>query len=113
MPSNSKLTKAQKQALRTLRAYFLADGGQLASLAPMTVAYMPTGTNTAEISTSIASPNEKKFRRKVGEYHALMRYFVDGRTVSVPKGYGALGYAESLGENALCGDWFDSFGEIR
>lgn len=110
--SNSKLTPQQKQTLLSMRRDFVREGGTLASLAPMTVACMPTGTNTAEISTAIASPNEKKFRRKVGEYHALMRYY-DGRTVSVPKGYGALGYAESLGENALCGDWFDSFGEIR
>ena len=112
MRSNTKLTTQQKMDRKLMLAQFTADGGTIGAEAPMVVVFMPTGSNTAEIATAMASPEEKKFRRKVGEYHALTRFY--DRQVSVVSGHtSAADLAYELGSGALTGDWFDSFGNIK
>lgn len=76
--SNTKLSAAQKDDLKALKKYFK---GELANNGETTVAYMPLGT-TVEFSLAVMSPDEEKFRRKVGEYHALQR-FASGETVTM------------------------------
>jgi len=74
MASNSKLTRDQKAARKEMREELLQQGGSIVSseFARMTVVTFPQGNVTA-VYSSVASPDEIKFRRKVGEYHALMR----------------------------------------
>ena len=84
--SNSKLNKAQKQKLKAFKAAnpkaiftSFANGVTLLSVAN-------SSYSGGQFSVSIASPNEKKLRRKVGEFHAAMR-FECGE--SLPYGFGA------------------------
>lgn len=73
MQSNTKLTYEQKALLRVLRER--QNGPNFAVLqtqdktVTVAVQYTP-GHNCAQIAVSIASPDEKKARRKVGEYLA-------------------------------------------
>lgn len=78
MQSNTKLNPMQKDARVNMRALF---EGQLLQNGQTTVAYVERG-NTVEFSLSVCSPDEKKFRRKVGEYHALSA-FEHGETVKM------------------------------
>ena len=79
MQANTKLNAGQKEFLKTIKArnpkVTLCNNGQT------TIAYMDRG-NTVEFSLSVAAPTEKKFRRKVGEYFALLR-FNDQETVKM------------------------------
>ena len=51
-----------------------------------TVAIMPEfpGSRMMVVSVSIAEPRETKFKRKVGEYHALRRMFDDCEYIKLP-----------------------------
>jgi hypothetical protein len=75
MSSNSKLTPAQKSGLKGFKenqpnVKFFSFPGM-----GVTVAIMRTSPSMGVFSVSIASDSERKFRRKVGEYHAMMRMF--------------------------------------
>lgn len=73
MRSNTKLTPEQKAQLKAYKEFSPAtvvDNGETV------IAYMEKG-NTVEFALSVMSPNEKKFRRKVGQYHALERFIWD------------------------------------
>ncbi len=72
---NTKLTDAQKQKRKGLKVAFLEAGGKLFNFEGFTVAIKPAffGANMAQIAVSMASPDESKLRRKVGEYHALSK----------------------------------------
>lgn len=83
MRSNTKLTTNQKDTLTSLKGSNM--GVTLVNNEQTTIAYKELG-NTVEFSLSVMSDNEKKFRRKVGEFHALMRFYVS-QTVS-------MGYAD-------------------
>ena len=80
MQSNTKLNQAQKEDRKILKGEF---AGNLMQNGKTTVAYVDRG-NTVEFSLAVVSPDEKKFRRKVGEYHALSR-FEFGETVRMDK----------------------------
>ena len=85
--SNSKLIKGQKADLKAFKkakpkAVFAASGR-------VTVCLRRTGTHTAVMSTAISSVDEKKIRRKVGEYYAACRM---SSGYSVPVGID--GYSE-------------------
>lgn len=71
MASNTKLDVHQKQERKILKkmhpAVTLVNNGKT------TIAFMLKG-NTVQFSTSVMSPEEVKFRRKVGEYFALLNY---------------------------------------
>jgi hypothetical protein len=76
--SNTKLCSTEKDILREYKAErpnikFVNDG-------VTTFAYQYMG-NTVRFATSVMSPNEKKFRRKVGEYLALMNMVDNDRFV--------------------------------
>lgn len=87
--SNSKLTAEQKADRKAYKRNLLPQGVQLFSFPDVgvTVAMRATGERMGEFSASIASPDEKKFRRKVGEFHALRRFW-DGQVcpVRLPSG---------------------------
>lgn len=66
--SNSKLTDAQKQELRDFKdnypsVEFVNDGRVTLAI----------DWDNSMLGYSAVSPTEKKFRRKVGEYHAMLR----------------------------------------
>lgn len=74
MSSNSKLNSLQKQERKQLKADFLKAGGVIVHVEGVTVALMRTGENTGLFSVSVASVDEQKDRRKVGEFYALDRW---------------------------------------
>jgi hypothetical protein len=73
MTSNSKLSTYEKSDLKEykknnpqVRFFSFPD-------LRVTVAIIPTGPSMGVFSLSIASDSERKFRRKVGEYYAMVR----------------------------------------
>jgi hypothetical protein len=87
--ANTKLTPEQKLNLKQLRVD--QDGGvQIINLDnKSTMAWQFKG-NTVEFALSVMSPDEKKFRPKVGEYIARSR-FDNGETVKMDRGdFGAM-----------------------
>lgn len=81
MQSNSKLDPAQKQGLADMKRYHV--GVRLINNGKTTIAFLEKG-NTVEFALAVMSVDEKKFRRKVGEYHALLRY-TTGQTVKMDR----------------------------
>lgn len=84
MFSNSKLTADQK-SLRKALINMLPAGSALAlSATGVTFLTIPQGA-VNHVYSAVASPDEKKIRRKVGEYHALARWDdANPSTVVVP-----------------------------
>lgn len=74
MRYNSKLTGIQKEILKNMREY--GDNVHILHADRVTFAYVIEG-DFVKFATSICSPLETKFRKKVGEYHARSR-FQDG-----------------------------------
>lgn len=76
MASNTKLAPVQKQILRDMKADYphvnLVNDGKT------TVAYYYAG-NTVKFAFSVMSPDEKKFRLKVGEYIAMSSLMHNGQ----------------------------------
>lgn len=72
MNSNTKLTPDQKFILKDLKKEARDNGINWANNGETTIAFKRMG-NTVRFSTSVSSPDETKFRRKVGEYYALIR----------------------------------------
>jgi hypothetical protein len=73
--SNSKLSHEQKIFRKAALSDLRDCGGHIFTSNRVTVAIMPefAGSKMARMSVSIASENEQKLRRKVGEFHALER----------------------------------------
>lgn len=73
MQSNTKLTQDQKELLQDLRNVQNCDAFAVLQTQDKTITvaveYTP-GHNCAKIAVSVASPDEKKARRKVGEFIA-------------------------------------------
>jgi hypothetical protein len=99
MASNSKLNSAQKTALKHFKAKMsenmaFASNGRLTLL----VRVMP---NCVHISTALASPDEIKIRKKVGQFYVTKRMFNESYVV-VPFpdvwDYGAETIAEHFAE---------------
>lgn len=84
MASNTKLTDFQKFELMDFKDRARDEGVTLAHNGQTTTAFLPLG-NTVKFALSVASPDEVKFRRKVGEYHALERFY-GGQTVKMLEG---------------------------
>jgi hypothetical protein len=80
MQSNSKLTADQKEFRKVLLDEF---AGAIVENGKTTIAFLNRG-NTVEFALAVMSDNEKKFRTKVGEYHALSN-FDNGLTVKMNK----------------------------
>lgn len=68
--SNSKIGVLNKQYLAEMKMEY--PNVQLGNNEKTTVAFIE-GYSTVEFSTAVASKSEKKFRRKVGEFHAFNR----------------------------------------
>lgn len=83
--SNTKLNKSEKESLNAMLYAMGANGfaHRLEHNGETVVAYTERG-NTTEFSISVASPDEKKFRPRVGAYYALDR-FNAGQTVKMEK----------------------------
>lgn len=82
--ANTKLTDFQKQSLRGLKMDAKGDGINILALDnKTTIAYKVMG-NTVQFALAVKSDDEIKFRRKVGEYNAITRFY-DGQTVAMAK----------------------------
>lgn len=82
--SNTKLSDYEKVTLKHLKSGLRVDGGCIFTFDGMTIAVKPAhpGSDMARFAVSFASPNEKKLRAKVGEYHALNKMYL-GEIVQV------------------------------
>lgn len=89
MSSNSRLNVLQKGARKHMLSILTdAMGAVIASEDErVTIAFMPEfeGSRMLRVAVSVASPDEIKIRRKVGEYHALDKLF-DSEFIRVPDG---------------------------
>lgn len=89
MISNSKLTSVQKEARKAHKAALVAQGGAIVTSSDglVTLAFVPEfqGSRMLAVGVSVASPNERKIRAKVGEYHA-MDNLMFGNVIKVPDG---------------------------
>lgn len=83
--SNTKLGSYQKEILKADFESAKLDGVTLETHGRVTIAYKRMG-NTVRIATSVASPNEKKIRRKVGQFYALCAWY-EGNTIALPASY--------------------------
>ena len=81
--SNTKLDKFHKNLLPELRAE--NPRVQVAHFKHLriTIAYT-RGLNATKFATSVASPDEKKFRRKLGEYNAVTRLVWEDKYAVLP-----------------------------
>lgn len=79
--SNSKLTSCEKQTLAYMQVTY--PRVKLYNNEKTTVAFVES-IDTVEFSLAVASKTEKKFRRKVGEYLAFVRY-LEGNTVKMDR----------------------------
>lgn len=80
MQANTKLSVHQKEILKELKE--ILKGIQVLNLDDKTtIAFKPLG-NTVEFALSVKAPTEKKFRRKVGEFYALQKFY-DDQTVKM------------------------------
>lgn len=77
MNSNTKLDHTQKSILKGVKKEAREKGIKWANNGETTVAWKLMG-NTVRFAMSVSSPDEIKFRRKVGEYHAITRLMWDG-----------------------------------
>lgn len=69
--SNTKLDAVQKAELKELRAN--QKSVKVITNGQTTIAYKNTG-KVVIFATSVTAPEEQKFRRKVGEFFARMRF---------------------------------------
>jgi hypothetical protein len=83
--ANSKLEREQKEILKELKAGLHFPGNWKVTVTRVsevtTLAWADRG-NTIAFSLAVMSPDEEKFRRKVGEYWALSRFY-DGEVVKM------------------------------
>jgi len=83
MPSNSKLTAEQKIILRDMLEEAQLNDITVVNLDNVTtMAYRDVGFNV-QFSLCVMSPDEKKFRAKVGQYHALERLLYNDQFVTM------------------------------
>jgi len=80
MNSNTKLCPELKSILKDIKTEARDTGIQWGNNGKTTVAWKLMG-NTVRFSTSVTSPDETKFRRKVGEYTAITRLMWDNEYV--------------------------------
>ncbi len=82
--SNSKLTPMQNDDRKDMKAGAKRDGVQVFHFTNFgyTLAVRQMGANNVAVAVACMAENEQKYRRKVGEYYALSRWF-DAQTVTV------------------------------
>lgn len=84
MTSNTKLTTEEKAELKEMKIAAANSNIRVINLDNKTVMAYSVKGNTVEFSLAVMSPDEKKFRVKVGEYYALSRFEL-GNTVKMDK----------------------------
>lgn len=82
--ANSKLDMWDK-ADRKAMIESLPEGSEMFAVANFTFLFVPTCRGAAVVSWAVAGDGEGKFKRKVGEFHALLRWSTD-RHLPVPAG---------------------------
>lgn len=82
MTSNSKLNDGQKQRRKDMIAMLPRGSHMGLTNTGVTILLVPAGC-VQELYTSIASPDEAKIRRKVGEFYALSRW-LDAMGTKIP-----------------------------
>lgn len=80
MASNTKLSSIEKDDLKNFKDE-MPKNMAFGQCGRVTVLAQITG-NVVRFSTSVASPDEKKFRRKVGQFHAAARWHNDEISVA-------------------------------
>lgn len=99
MTANTKLTREQKDQRIEWLCELKFSSGEIANAGMFTVAKLPDfeGSKMAHFSVSVCSETEQKFRRKVGEYHALRRLMeFNGEWITLPASISAQELANSL-----------------
>ena len=87
MASNTKLTRAEKDSFKASLAAIarLNFSVEFKFTPDFRLTYFIVvpfrGAHVKYVSTSVASPDEKKFRKSVGKSHALSRYMWGGSVV--------------------------------
>lgn len=81
--ANSKLTREQKEYRKEFISRLKKCAGVVVQYGNVTCVLLRTGECMGDFSVAIASPDEQKIRRKVGEYMALYRW-VQGAYQPVP-----------------------------
>ena len=76
MFSNSRLSAAQKADRKAMLAQLPKGSALACDGVSLTILTVPDGAVT-RVFSAVMSSDECKFRRKVGEFHALQRYFND------------------------------------
>lgn len=79
--SNTKLTPTEKACLREYKET-MPKNMAFATLGRLTV-LVAVQSNCLHLATSLASPDEQKVRRKVGEWYAMDRY-ISGQYAVLP-----------------------------
>lgn len=102
MQANTKLSTECKRDRKEMLSH-LKDNGCDYSFGynnPITVLrYLPfPGARMARYYVAICSPNETKYRKKVGEYQALVK-FGEGLWINYPAEMSAQDFAYMLGDN--------------
>lgn len=78
MNSNTKLDATQKSMLKDIKKEAKQNGIKWVNNGETTIAYKYMG-NTVRFAMAVRSPDETKFRRKVGEYLAITRLMWDDK----------------------------------
>lgn len=97
--SNSKLTPEQKDTRKRWLNDLEYFNGEIATAGYFTVAKIPlfNGSRMANFSVSKRSLDEQKFRRKVGEYHALRKLLAyPNENILLPNEFSAMDFAQML-----------------
>jgi hypothetical protein len=81
MQSNSKLTADQKIILRDMLDEAQANDIRVVNLDSITTMACRDCGDNVEFSLAVMSSNEKKFRAKVGQFHALERLLYNDQFV--------------------------------
>lgn len=74
MPSNTKLSREQKDNLEAFKAGMNPKTEAFGQSGDTTVFVRRVSSSFAYVSASYASPEETKFRPKVGQYNAAERF---------------------------------------
>ena len=74
MQSNSKISKFQKRDLKAFKAVNPELHFVSVPEFGVTFAFKATGPKGGQFSVALATTDEKKLRRKVGEFYALQRF---------------------------------------
>lgn len=103
MTSNTKLTQEQEFARKEMLLDLPAGSVMARTEGGHTILVVPRG-NTVQVSTSICSEDENKWRRKVGEYHALNRWY-NGESIPMPAhDFSIFGIATAMGDSIIRSD---------